>query len=469
MIARSSSHRPVASDEPLPRAAVLADSVPSGIDVASALHGLAQVHPISGEAPVARLRRERFELVIVSLQSPHAAELCCEASAFPMPLDVIVVTSHLDVASATTAIRLGAADIVAAGEGDEALRKVAARLLGKRALRCELERLERTEASAESLTQLLGESAAMRDLRETLRRAAESSATVLITGESGTGKELVARALHREGGRKEKPFVAISCGAIPANLLEDEFFGHKKGAFTHAERDRDGLLAVADGGTLFLDQMSDLPLDVQAKLLRALQERCFRPLGGGAERPFDARVIVATRKDLGAEVLAGRFRKDLYFRLKVIEIRLPALREMREDLLPLAHHFVRRAVRPGGKVLGLSLAAARALLRYDWPGNVRELEHCMTAAVAVARHERLCLSDLPEAITRNRSERHNVRVEPLREIEEQHILRVLDSVSGNKALAARILGVDRKTLHRKVVLSHRGDSPPRPAFDSRPG
>jgi two-component system response regulator AtoC len=219
--------------------------------------------------------------------------------------------------------------------------------------------------------------------------------------------------------------------------------------------------------------MSDMPLDMQAKLLRALQERAIRPLGGQQEVSFDARVIVATRKDLSREVAEGRFRQDLYFRLKVIEIQLPPLREMREDLLLLAHHFIRRLARPDRAVGGLTLAAARAILRYDWPGNVRELEHCMMAAVAVARHERLCATDLPEQVTRPREAKNHLRVESLREIEEQHIRRILASVGGNKAQAARILGMDRKTLQRKVQAfaggAHRISSPPRRQLDSAPG
>jgi two-component system response regulator HydG len=470
MLLSTSAPPPFAACEhPLSRVALLDDALPPDIDYESALRGLAELVRLPSATAVSRLHEEVFDVVVVSLHSHDVAEVCREAAALDNPVDVIVITSHLDVAQATTAIRLGASDIVSAPEGGECLRLSAARLLEQRVMQSELQRLETTQTPVELVPQLLGEGSAMRRLRDTLGRAAGSSATVLITGESGTGKELVARALHRASPRSEQPFVAVSCGAIPPNLLEDELFGHKKGAFTNADRDRDGLLAHADGGTLFLDQMSDMPLDMQAKLLRALQERRFRPLGGAQERAFDARVVVATRRDLALEVGEGRFRKDLYFRLKVIEITLPPLREMKSDLLSLAYHFLRRSSPAGRPVTGLTLAAARALASYDWPGNVRELEHCITAAVAVARHERLCVLDLPEHVTRTRGRRDPFRVESLREVEEQHIQRVLHSVAGNKARAARILGVDRKTLQRKIGGYRLSRPPARRALDSNPG
>jgi DNA-binding NtrC family response regulator len=416
----------------------------------------------------ALLGGEPFDVVVLPLETPEAEALCREAGAADGAPSVVLVTPQLDITAATTAIRMGAADIATTGDTGTRLREAIAAVLTKRRLRDELHRLESAEALDELIPQLVGQSRAIKDLRATLTRAADSPMTVLITGETGTGKELVARALHHASPRRDCPFVAISCGAIPANLLEDEFFGHRRGAFTNADRDRDGLFARANGGTLFLDQMSDMPLDLQAKLLRALQERRIRPLGGQSELPFDARVIVATRKDLSHEVAQGRFRQDLFFRLKVIEIKLPPLREMREDLLLLAHHFIRRSVRPDRAVGGLTLAAARAILRYDWPGNVRELEHCIMAAVAVARHERICATDLPEHITKTKESKNHFRVESLREIEEQHIRRILASVGGNKAQAARILGLDRKTLQRKIVAFAANGAPVQGHATARP-
>jgi two-component system response regulator HydG len=368
-------------------------------------------------------------------------------------------------------MQLGAADLVLASDGAVGLRHAMMRLLERRQLATELRLLESSEPEPGPFPHLVGRGAAIQGLRANLLRAADSSATVLITGETGTGKELVARALHDASPRRHRAFVAIACSAIPPSLLEAELFGHRKGAFTGADQDRVGLFSRADGGTLFLDQMSDMPLDLQATLLRAIQERRIRPIGGRSELPFDARVVAATRRDLASQVAQGTFREDLYFRLKVIELKLTPLREMREDLLRLAQHFIRRASRPERPVLGLTVAAARALLRYDWPGNVRELEHCMTAAVALARHDRLCATDLPEHVTRADLQADAVtRVEPLKVVEERHVRQVLDSVAGNKARAARILGLDRKTLQRKVAAyAQRPVAPPRRRVDSSPG
>jgi two-component system response regulator HydG len=282
---------------------------------------------------------------------------------------------------------------------------------------------------------------------------ARSEATVLITGESGTGKEVVARTLHAHGAHRAGPFLAVSLGAIPRELLESELFGHVKGAFTGAVGDRSGFLMQATGGSVFLDEITDMPLDVQAKLLRALQQRSLRALGQREEVSFNARIIAATSRDLEQEVEAGRFRQDLYFRLNVIHLVIPPLRERGHDVLLLAQHFIQRVNTPLRRIVGLTPAAARALLAYHWPGNVRELEHCIVSAAASARYDHITAEDLPERVRGPvpASRDHDPDdLVSLKELERQHILEVLRSVGGNKALTSRHLGLDRKTLYRKL-------------------
>ena len=244
----------------------------------------------------------------------------------------------------------------------------------------------------------------MRQLKKRLDRVINSDVTVLVTGESGTGKEVVARALHSRGPRRHRPFVAVNCSCIPPQLLESEFFGHAKGAFTDATRDHIGLLVQASSGTLFLDEIGDMPIDLQPKLLRALQERTVRPLGHSREVPFDVRVIAATSKGLEREVMARRFREDLYFRLNVLQVRVPPLRERGLDVLLFAQHCIHRAASSSRPIVGLTPGAARALLAHSWPGNVRELEHCVVSAIAHATTDYIRATDLPPELQASSSD-----------------------------------------------------------------
>jgi two-component system response regulator HydG len=288
-------------------------------------------------------------------------------------------------------------------------------------------------------------------------RAAASDATVLITGESGTGKELVARALHDKGRRAGGPFVAINCGALPESLLESELFGHARGSFTDARAARAGLLLRASGGTLFLDEIGEAPAGLQTKLLRALEDRRVRPVGGDDERPFDARLVCATNRDLEADIDGGRFRADLYYRINVIPIELPPLRARGDDVLLLARRLVEQVADATGRsVTGIAAPAAEKLLAYAWPGNVRELRNCIERAVALTRFQEITVADLPEAIKDYRRSRLVLDLDdpgalmPLEEVERSYILRVLEAVQGQRTRAAQILGLDRKTLYRKL-------------------
>jgi DNA-binding NtrC family response regulator len=282
---------------------------------------------------------------------------------------------------------------------------------------------------------------------------------VLITGESGTGKEVVARAIHERSRRKDGPFVALNCAAVPEQLLESELFGHAKGAFTDAQKSRQGLFQQASGGTLFLDEVGDMALTTQPKLLRALQEKRVRPVGAEAEILTDVRLITATNRDLEEMVEDKRFREDLYYRINVIHIPLPPLRTRGGDVLLLAQHMLRHyATVFDKKVMGLSAAAAERMLAYEWPGNVRELGNCLERAVALAHFEEIQVEDLPEKI-RSQPTRRSISMTgtdhpelmSLEEVERRHVLRVLEACQGNRTDAAKILDLDRKTLYRKLL------------------
>ncbi|HEY8513934.1 MAG TPA: sigma-54 dependent transcriptional regulator [Candidatus Binatia bacterium] len=401
----------------------------------------------------------------LNMRGMNGLEFCERVvGSFP-DVPVIVITAFGSLETAVAAIRVGAYDFLTKPfEIDELLFALDRAVQHKR-LRDEVKRLRREVREDRPDDELLGVSEAMRKLRDMIGRIADSDATVLITGESGTGKELVARALHRRGRRSRGPFVAINCAAMPETLLESELFGHARGAFTDARSARNGLFVQANGGTLFLDEIGDLPLGLQPKLLRALQERVVRPLGSDTEVSFDARVIAASNRDLASAVDEGRFREDLFFRINVIHLDLPPLRARAGDVLLLAQEFIRRVCeRSGHPVTGLSPQAAEKLLAYPWPGNVRELQNCIERAVTLARYDQIMVDDLPDKIRSYRRSHVLIASDdpselvPMEEVERRYILRVMEAVAGNKTLAARILGLDRKTLYRK--LERYGESQP---------
>jgi DNA-binding NtrC family response regulator len=299
---------------------------------------------------------------------------------------------------------------------------------------------------------MVAQSAAMIRVLDLARRVARVDSTVLLTGESGTGKERIARFIHDESARAAGPFVAINCGAVPETLLESELFGHTKGSFTGASQDRPGLFEAANGGTLLLDEIGEVPSAMQVKLLRALQEREVRRVGENRSRPIDVRVIAATNRDLQAEIHAARFRQDLYYRLRVVEIRVPPLRERRDDILPLARTFLAEAAaRVGSKITGLTPRGAQQLVRHSWPGNVRELENAIERAVVLAKGERIDVEDLPDEISlATPVAGPDPGVKPLAEVERDYILAVLRAEDDNRARAAARLGIGVATLYRKL-------------------
>jgi transcriptional regulator with PAS, ATPase and Fis domain len=295
----------------------------------------------------------------------------------------------------------------------------------------------------------------MLKIYDLIERISDTSSNVLITGESGTGKELVAKAIHYNGVRKDGPFIAVNCAAIPEPLLESELFGYKKGAFTDAKADKKGLIFEAGEGTLFLDEITELPVVLQAKLLRMIEEREIRPLGDTTSYPIDVRIISTSNRDFKTVIQQGRFREDLYYRLKVIDIELPPLRERKEDVPLLVEHFIKKISDELKKnTVGITKEALKSLLNYSWPGNVRELGNVIQRAITLSRHEMIGPDDLPPALVREADE--SLIEKGLRErytidkLEKEYIKRVLLDVGGNKSRAAEILGLDRKTLYRKL-------------------
>ena len=412
----------------------------------------------SSAAALKAVEQGDFEAVVTDLNLGGASglDLCRQLTSIRPDIPVLVITAFGSMEAAIAAIRAGAYDFILKPFELEALGLVLDRGLERRALRAEVKRLREALGRVEAASEIRGDSEQIRGVRQLIQRLGDSDASVLITGESGTGKELVARALHQSGRWKAGRFVALNCSALPEALFEGELFGTTRGAFTGAREARPGLLRLADGGTLFLDEIGDMPLAIQPKLLRALQERKARPLGGSDEVPFDCRIVTATNKDLEAEVEQKRFRADLLFRLNVLEISLPPLRVRPGDVLPLAQHFVETfAQRSSKKVVGLTSEVARCLLAYSWPGNVRELENCIQRAVTLTQYEQLAVDDLPERI-RNQPPaapgKEPSEMISLDEHERRYILEVLAAVGNNKSLAAQILGLNRRTLYRKLEL-----------------
>jgi len=405
------------------------------------------------------LDERNFELVLTDLNMPgmHGIELCRRIVEQRPDVPVLVLTGFGTMESAVQAMRAGAYDFITKPIDLDALALVLRRALDCRALREEIRRLRREIDLSHGFPGLLGESPAMHQLYELLARVAETETSVLVTGESGTGKEVVARSIHQRSARRERPFVAINCAAMPEQLLESELFGHVRGAFTDARTNKTGLFVQANGGTIFLDEIGDMPIGLQPKLLRVLQERRVRPVGATSEVPIDVRVVAATNRDLEQAVEERRFREDLYFRINVIHLELPPLRARGNDVLLLAQHLLEHHAKKSQRaVLGLTPAAAEKLVRYSWPGNVRELGNCMERAVALAKYDQIRAEDLPDRVRTHKSSYVIVASDdpselvPMDEVERRYVLRVLAAVNGNKATAARILGFDRKTLYRKL-------------------
>ena len=399
----------------------------------------------SGAAALSILERERIRAVLLDLRMPgmDGLEVLREIQKVAPRPPVTVLTAHATAHNTIEAMRLGAFDHLTKPIGREDLARA---LRGMLAANTE----PRTPQSQSAREELIGSSPPMREVQKTIGMLADSNATVLITGETGTGKELAARAIHEHGHRSGKPFVAVNCAAIPTDLMESELFGHVRGAFTGASGDRAGAFQQAQGGTLFLDEIGDMDLSLQAKILRALQERVVIPVGGKSI-PVDVRVIAATHRDLREGVRSGVFREDLFYRLHVVPLHLPALRERASDIAPLAEHFLRQ-----GSSKRLTAEAAALLIRHAWPGNVRELKNAIERAAVLARGDAITASDL-EFIEENSRSDSRLRAWPdealptaVAHLEEMLIRRAMLKCAGNRAEAARVLGIHRQLLYSKL-------------------
>jgi len=405
------------------------------------------------------LGQEEYDVVLTDLQMPgeHGLKLCRRLVSNRPDIPVVVVTAFSSMESAVAALRAGAYDFVSKSFDLDTLALLLDRAIQHRQLLERIRILSETVKGPIGFDNLAGNSPAMQRVFDLVKRVADLDSSVLIAGESGTGKELVARALHHHSHRKDAPFVAVNCSAIPEALLESELFGHRRGAFTDARTDREGLFVQADGGTLLLDEIGDLPSSLQPKLLRAIEQRMVRPVGDIKEVSFDVRIIASTNRDLESMVAEGNFREDLFYRFNVIQMVLPPLRSRGNDVLLLAERFLKEFASVTGKnVVGFSSPVAHKLLSYPWPGNVRQLRNCIEHSVAVTLHDKLVLDDLPEKIA-GHTDSHLVLTtnDPMElvsmdEMERRYITHVLSAVNGNKTTAANVLGMDRKTLYRKL-------------------
>jgi len=403
------------------------------------------------------LKREEFDVIITDLKMKglKGLDLLEEAKKVAPLTPVIIITAFGTIESAIQAMKMGAYDYVTKPFQIDELVLTVKKALENRFLKKEVVRLKKEVESRYHFHHLIGKSPLMQKIYDLIERIRESSSNVLITGESGTGKELVAKAIHYSGLRKEGPFVAVNCAAIPETLLESELFGYKKGAFTDAKTDKRGLAFEAHRGTLFLDEITEMPLVLQAKMLRIIEEREVRPLGDTNSHSIDVRTISASNQDIRSLIREGRFREDLYYRLKVIDIELPPLRERREDIPLLVQHFIGKfSDETKKKISGVSEDALKLLVNYPWPGNVRELENVIQRAITLTRYETILPDDLPSSMLQEI--RENVLDMGFREkysidqLEKEYIRKILIEVGGNKSKAAEILGLDRKTLYRKL-------------------
>lgn len=413
----------------------------------------------SGETALALLEEQPAHMVLTDMVMPKMSGLeFLERVKKMLPrTEVAVMTGHGSVETAVQAMKLGAYDYISKPFSPlEELRLFLRRMAEKIRLVEENQFLRERMETETNLHGIVGTSAKIQDVLRMISRLKDTRTPVLIMGESGTGKELVARAIHFRGGFANRPFVAVDCGSLVPTLIESELFGYEKGAFTGAMRSKPGLFQTASGGTIFLDEIGELPLEMQAKLLRVLQEKEVRPVGSNQKIKVDVRVIAATNRNLEKEYQAGTFRKDLYFRLNVVTVQLPCLRERRSDIPLLVTWFLDRYAK--GDSIQVTHSAMKCLLHYDWPGNVRELENCIERAVALGDSKMIDVSDLPQGIASATSFSENngdsgtpgLTTTDLEDIEKATIQRVFDQVKGDKSLAGKMLGISRATLYRKL-------------------
>ncbi len=419
----------------------------------------------NGSDALKALAERPYSVVVTDLKMPRVdgLQLLEQVQKRRLPADVIITTGFGTIDHAVQAMRMGAADFLTKPINLEHLRLVIQRSLRERALQDEVSALREKLHEQYAFHSILSKSARMHDVFELISHVAQTISTVLIVGETGTGKELVARAVHDASPRRDAPFVAVNCAALPESLLESELFGHEKGAFTSAVGQRKGRFELAHGGTIFLDEISEIPLAMQAKLLRVLQERRFERVGGSQTMEIDVRVVAATNRDLLRLAKEGKFREDLYYRLNVVKIDLPPLHERTEDIPLLAGHFLEKFSRPGAAPKVISPEAMETLIQHRWPGNIRELENAIERACVTSRDDVIRAENLPSEILKPGRPRHQLAVDlarPLTEqlneltaaFEERYIRRALKRMRGHIGRTARLTGLSRRTITEKLTL-----------------
>jgi DNA-binding NtrC family response regulator len=412
----------------------------------------------SGAEALNLVRREHLALVISDLRmvgmSGH--QLQAEIKRLAPNLPVVIITAFGSIQTAVESMKMGAFDYITKPFANDELLLVVSRALEDRNLRQEIRRLRGELAHSYGLESIIAVSRKMSEVLEIVGQIADSAASVLVAGESGTGKELIARALHFRSRRQQEPFVPVNCAAIPDNLLESELFGHVKGAFTDARQAKTGLFQAARAGTLFLDEVGEMPLLLQTKLLRVIEDKRVRPVGATDEIPVDVRIVSATNSDLEEAIAAGKFRADLYYRLATVTLVLPPLRDRPEDIGALVKHFLARASAEAARpVPEIDAEAMACLMHHQWPGNIRELQNAISRAVILCRNGRITRSDLPGKMAGG--EAQSVTVEDavnrrltMDQLEREYARAIVAAVGGNKSEAAAVLGIDRKTLYRKL-------------------
>lgn len=438
----------VVDDEEIIRDSLIYILEKEGYDVKSAENGMAADRMIKDEF---------FDLVITDLEMPKmkGTELLKNINKNSPGTVTMVITAYGSLDTAILAIREGAYDYILKPIEFDDLQLRVKRFFESRRLKTENRILKRDIKRSFDFDNLIGRSSAMQQVFDMVRTVADTDSTVLVTGKSGTGKELIARAIHSNSGRKNKPFVAVNCGAVAGNIIESELFGHKKGAFTGAVADKDGFLKAADGGTLFLDEISEMPSDLQVKLLRVIQEKEFTPVGTTYTIPVNVRFLASTNRNLEEEITAGNFREDLYYRLNVVEIELPSLREREDDIILLANHFVEKYREEIGKnVTGIDHAAISALMSYEWKGEVRELENVIERAVIFCKSDTITPDDLPASFQPGEEirlpESGGSLDKFINSLERDYIVKTLKKYEFNKEKAAKELDLGLSTLYRKI-------------------
>ncbi len=451
------------------------DSMCNFMEIMLAREGYSVDTANSGKEGVGLLRENNYDLVIADLNMPDMTgiDVLKEVRSFKQDQDLIVMTAYASVDTAIEAMKHGAVDYITKPFKVDEIKLVIEKSISHKRLERENTNLKRQLKGDNSFDKFIGTSEVVVDLKKAAVRIAATDSTVLIRGESGTGKDLIAKAIHHHSPRCGGPFVTINCAALPETLLESELFGHKKGSFTGAIKDKDGLFKVADGGTFFLDEVGNTSMAIQVKLLRVLEEKKITPVGDTRPIDVDVRLIAATNSDLEAEVKAGRFRADLFYRLNVIPIVIPPLRERTEDISLLAQYFVDRYCQKVKiETKEISPEAMKILVGYHWPGNVRELENTIERAVLLNRSSTLEISDLPEKLSCPKTVGAVSDVEPanptLESIEKAYIHYVMTQTGGKKSKAARILGIDTSTLYRKLDRYKMKDIPGKSEGDDEP-